>query len=244
AVEHLGQFSVGRTASTGSVFGQRQQRGDAGIEMERVAQGYAEFMRAQDPDRHSGIPGRMHREFALALIDKDIDHLLGWLARPRGQNDLSKRYFTQVTGIKLAKTAKEITVAIYGWAGYSPEQASQIEAEKQRRRDAAAQQRAAESHLQHVLAQLDRTHYRHNGNVVTARQFVDDIVADGFDSLEAKRVGAVDRYRLVNRAEDRLYEISGHLVDYARHVLAERGKRLNLEAAEEPAAEPSRPRLG
>ncbi|MFP6414079.1 hypothetical protein, partial [Pseudomonas aeruginosa] len=25
AVEHLGQFSVGRTASTGSVFGQRQQ---------------------------------------------------------------------------------------------------------------------------------------------------------------------------------------------------------------------------
>ncbi|MCE1090789.1 TraU family protein, partial [Pseudomonas monteilii] len=28
AVEHLGQFSVGRTASTGSVFGQRQQ-GDA-----------------------------------------------------------------------------------------------------------------------------------------------------------------------------------------------------------------------
>ncbi|EOG4614963.1 hypothetical protein ACLD9I_004610 [Pseudomonas aeruginosa] len=222
----------------------KNERGDAGIEMERVAQGYAEFMRAQDPDRHSGIPGRMHREFALALIDKDIDHLLGWLARPRGQNDLSKRYFTQVTGIKLAKTAKEITVAIYGWAGYSPEQASQIEAEKQRRRDAAAQQRAAESHLQHVLAQLDRTHYRHNGTVVTARQFVDDIVAGGFDSLETKRVGAVDRYRLVNRAEDRLYEISGHLVDYARHVLAERGKRLNLEAAEEPAAEPSRPRLG
>lgn len=222
----------------------KNERGDAGIEMERVAQGYAEFMRAQDPDRHSGIPGRMHREFALALIDKDIDHLLGWLARPRGQNDLSKRYFTQVTGIKLAKTAKEITVAIYGWAGYSPEQASQMEAEKQHRRDAAAQQRAAESHLQHVLAQLDRTHYRYNGNVVTARQFVDDIIAGGFDSLQTKRVGAVDRYRLVKRAEDRLYEISGHLVDYARHVLAQREQRLDLETAEEPVAEPSRPRLG
>ncbi|HEJ1468235.1 TPA: hypothetical protein ACRMMX_002300 [Pseudomonas aeruginosa] len=222
----------------------KKERGDAGIELERVAQGYAEFMRAQDPDRHSGIPGRMHREFALALVDKDIDHLLGWLARPRGQNDLSKRYFTQVTGTKLAKTAKEITVAIYGWAGYSPEQASQIEAEKQRRRDETAQQRAAESHLQHVLAQLERTHYRHNGAVVTARQFVDDIVAGGFDSLETKRVGAVDRYRLVNRAEDRLYEISGQLVDYARHVLAERAKRLDLEVAEEPSAEPSRPRFG
>ena len=222
----------------------KSERGDAGIEMERVAQGYAEFMRAQDPDRHNGIPGRMHREFALALIDKDIDHLLGWLARPRGQNDLSKRYFTQVTGIKLAKTAKEITVAIYGWAGYSPEQASRMEAEKQHRRDAAAQQRAAESHLQHVLAQLERTQYRHNGNVVTARQFVDDIVASGFDSLQTKRVGAVDRYRLVNRAEDRLYEISGHLVDYARHVLAQREQRLDLETAEEPVAEPSRPRLG
>lgn len=222
----------------------KKERGDAGIELERVAQGYAEFMRAQDPDRHSGIPGRMHREFALALVDKDIDHLLGWLARPRGQNDLSKRYFTQVTGTKLAKTAKEITVSIYGWAGYSPEQASQIEAEKQRRRDETAQQRAAESHLQHVLAQLERTHYRHNGAVVTARQFVDDIVAGGFDSLETKRVGAVDRYRLVNRAEDRLYEISGQLVDYARHVLAERAKRLDLEVAEEPSAEPSRPRFG
>lgn len=222
----------------------KNERGEAGIEMERVAQGYAEFMRAQDPDRHSGIPGRMHREFALALIDKDIDYLLGWLARPRGQNDLSKRYFTQVTGIKLAKTAKEITVAIYGWAGYSPEQASQIEAEKQRRRDSAARQHAAESHLQHVLAQLDRTHYRHNGIVVTARQFVDDILANGFDSLESKRVGAVDRYRLVNRGEGRFYGISGHQVDYVRHVLAERKKRLDPEVVEEPAAEPSRPRLG
>ncbi|HGK8848831.1 TPA: hypothetical protein ACJ9GI_002262 [Pseudomonas aeruginosa] len=119
-----------------------------------------------------------------------------------------------------------------------------MEAEKQHRRDAAAQQRAAESHLQHVLAQLDRTHYRYNGNVVTARQFVDDIIAGGFDSLQTKRVGAVDRYRLVNRAEDRLYEISGHLVDYARHVLAQREQRLDLETAEEPVAEPSRPRLG
>ncbi|MFH7346443.1 hypothetical protein RA276_26790, partial [Pseudomonas syringae pv. tagetis] len=44
AVEHLGQFSVGRRASTGSVFGQRQQSVEIDTEMTLVMPGIMSFL--------------------------------------------------------------------------------------------------------------------------------------------------------------------------------------------------------
>ena len=69
------------------------------------------------------------------------------------------------------------------------------------------------------------------------KAFIDKIVEDGFDSLETARHGAVDRYRLVNRSEGRLYPIKGSMVDYARHILAVRASltpQLGNDAEDEP----------
>lgn len=197
-------------------------RPDGGASLDDIATRYAEFMRAHSPERHNGMVGGMHREFALALSDKDYNHLIGWLARPKGQNDLSKKFFTQATGIKLPKTARDITTALYAWAGYDAGEASRLEAEKAQRREAALQEQEARRAIENATHALEYSKVSHNGVVKTAKAFVDDIIDAGFDSLQTSKRGAVDRYRLVNHAEDRLYEIRGNMVDYARHVLKQR----------------------
>lgn len=194
-------------------------RADGGSTLDDLAKRYAEFMHSHDPARHNGAVGKMHRSFALALADKDYDYLIGWIARPKGQNDLSKKFFTQATGIKLPKTARDITTTLYAWAGYSAEDALQIEAEKAQRHEQALQQRQAQDELESATRILENTKVNHNGTLKTGKAFIDDIIEAGFDTLETKKVGAVNRYRLVNSAEGRLYEIKGSMVDYARHSL-------------------------
>lgn len=194
-------------------------RADGGSTLDDLAKRYAEFMHSHDPARHNGAVGKMHRSFALALADKDYDYLIGWIARPKGQNDLSKKFFTQATGIKLPKTARDITTTLYAWAGYSAEDALQIEAEKAQRHEQALQQRQAQDELDSATRILENTKVNHNGTLKTGKAFIDDIIEAGFDTLETKKVGAVNRYRLVNSAEGRLYEIKGSMVDYARHSL-------------------------
>lgn len=187
-----------------------------------MASRYAEFMRAHAPERHNGMVGRMHREFALALVDKDYNHFIGWLARPKGQNDLSKKFFTQATGIKLPKTARDITTALYAWAGYDANEAIRLEAEKMQRREAALQEREAQRAIEYATNALESSKVNHNGVVKTAKAFIDEIIDAGYNSLQTRKRGAVDRYRLVNQGDGRLYEIQGNMVDYARHVLKQR----------------------
>lgn len=210
-----------------------------GSRLDDIARHYAEFMRANDPDRHNGLPGRMHRAFAIALVDKDIDHFLSWLARPRGQNDLSKKFFTQMTGVKLPATASAITTSIYEWAGYTPAQALEMERVKRERREAVLLQQEAERVLTHAITTLEQTQYQHNGAVKSAKQFLDDIIHDGYDSLQTRKVGAVDQYRLVNSALGNFYKVTGVQVDYARHRLAEIQKRSLVQDFEDHTPRPS-----
>ncbi|MCM3609156.1 hypothetical protein M4D49_27100 [Cupriavidus pauculus] len=197
-------------------------RPDGGASLDDMASRYAEFMRAHAPERHNGMVGRMHREFALALVDKDYNHFIGWLARPKGQNDLSKKFFTQATGIKLPKTARDITTALYAWAGYDANEAIRLEAEKMQRREAALQEREAQRAIEYATNALESSKVNHNGVVKTAKAFIDEIIDAGYNSLQTRKRGAVDRYRLVNQGDGRLYEIQGNMVDYARHVLKQR----------------------
>jgi len=216
-------------------------RDDAGEGLDALAQRQAEFMRAHDPERHSGLVTSMHRNFALALTDKNHQFLIGWLARPKGQNDLSKKFFSQVTGVKLPRTATDIRTAIYGWAGISPADGKRIDEENKRRSEQAYLAREAERRIEDATAALERTLVRHNGVEKSARQFLDDIIEAGFVSLETHKVGAVDRYRLVHREERRSYQVSGNMVDYARNVLKLRAENtLEPELAEPaPALRPS-----
>ncbi|CAG9169791.1 DUF6908 domain-containing protein [Cupriavidus pinatubonensis] len=197
-------------------------RPDGGASLDDIASRYAEFMRGHAPERHNGMVGRMHREFALALVDKDYNHFIGWLARPKGQNDLSKKFFTQATGIKLPKTARDITTALYAWAGYDANEAARLETEKTQRREAALQEREAQRAIENATYALESSKVNHNGVVKTAKAFIDEIIDAGYNSLQTRKRGAVDRYRLVNQGDGRLYEIQGNMVDYARHVLKQR----------------------
>ena len=197
----------------------KSAQNDGGEGLDALAQRYAEFMRSHDPERHNGLVGSMHRNFALALTAKNHQFLIGWLARPKGQNDLSKKFFSQVTGVKLPRTATDIRTAIYGWAGMSPEEGKRLDADIKQRAEAAYREREAKQRIEDATAALERARVRHNGTEKSARQFLDDIIADGFISLETQKVGAVDRYRLVNRDEGRSYQVSGNMVDYARNAL-------------------------
>lgn len=216
-------------------------RDDAGEGLDALAQRQAEFMRAHDPERHSGLVTSMHRNFALALTDKNHQFLIGWLARPKGQNDLSKKFFSQVTGVKLPRTATDIRTAIYGWAGISPDDGKRIDDENKQRSEQAYLAREVERRIEEATAALDRTQVRHNGVEKSARQFLDEIIEEGFVSLETHKVGAVDRYRLVNPTERRSYQVSGNMVDYARNALRIRAQNaLEQELAEPaPALRPS-----
>lgn len=214
-------------------------RADGGSTLDDLAKRYAEFMHAHDPARHNGAVGKMHRSFALALADKDYDYLIGWIARPKGQNDLSKKFFTQATGIKLPKTARDITTTLYAWAGYSAEDALRIEAEKAQRHEQAMLQRQAQDELDNATRILENTKVNHNGTLKTGKAFIDDIIEAGFDTLETKKVGAVNRYRLVNSAEGRLYEIKGSMVDYARHTLKQREEAKLLQELQDDTPAPS-----
>lgn len=208
-----------------------------GIDLDSIANRYAEFMHSKDPERHNGKVARMHRSFAAALASKDYAYFIGWIARPRGQNDLTKKFFTEITGIKLPRTAKDITATLFEWAGYTPEQAEQIQREKAERRAEELKVREAEYALESVIRRLEHSNVQHGGIIKSARQFIDDIIADGFDRLETRQVGAVPRYRLVNHLTDLLYPIKGAMVDYARHVLGQKQQLIEQLETEDPIPE-------
>jgi hypothetical protein len=220
----------------------KDARAQSGVDLDEVATRYAEFMHSHQPERHDGLVNRMHRQFAMAFADQNVDYMIGWLARPRGQNDLSKKFFTQLTNIKLPKTAKGITVALHGWVGRSPEAAAEIEQEKALRNEQAMLKRQAEETRDRAIRILSNTQVKHLGIIKSAKTFIDDIIESGYDKLETRKVGAVDRYRLVNEAEDRLYEIKGSMVDYARHVLKQRqDAKLSQELQDDEPAPSLRP---
>ncbi len=219
----------------------KASRPDKGEGLDELAKRYAEFMHAHLPTHQTGVVSSAHRQFAMAIVDKNIDYLLGWIARPRGSNDVSKKFFTQVTGVKLPKTARDITATLYEWAGHSQAEAARIEQEKAERKNLALQEREAAYQKDYAIRRAESQSINHMGVIKTGKAFIDDVIAGGYDSLETRKRGAVDRYRLVNRAEGRLYEITGALVDYARIALNEHNNkfRLSIEMEEESAPAPA-----
>lgn len=213
----------------------KADRPDAGASLDDVARKYAAFMRERSPDVHSGQVGDMHRRFAIALVDRDVDHIISWIARAPGQNDLSKKFFAQHTGVKLPRTARDIKWRIYEWAGFELEEAKRIDAENIARRAEQSQKQSAEREFDFLVRSLEATQVRHNGVVKTAKAFLDEIMGDGFTKLETHKVGAVNRYRLVNEPEMRSYSLRGNQVDYVRQTLQ---NRQQLAAADEPSLRP------
>jgi len=194
-------------------------RSDNGHQLESIAYAYTTFLHERHPTHHSGAQSSMHREFAMAITDKNVDRLNSWLARPPGQNDLSKKFFALSIGKPLPKSARDIKAAIYSWAGYLPEDAAARELSMKIAREAKLLQQEAARAFEHTVNVLENTRVNHDGQLMNMREFLDEVIARGYDRIETTKRGAVDRYRLANKTLGRMYELKGSMVDYVRHTL-------------------------
>lgn len=212
---------------------------DSGQQVEMLARQYASFLHESMPTHHDGGVRDMHRSFAIAIMDKEVDYLIGWIARSRGQNDLSKKFFTKATGCKLPATIRDITATLYAWAGFTPEQASTREAEKEANREARLQAKRIDDDIRWIGNSLSSSRVNHEGEIKTTKEFMDEILGQGYTEIRKYKSGAVDRYALVNPDIQRSYLIKGQMVDYARAVLAKREQeKASLIREEVPEATP------
>lgn len=213
---------------------------DGGHQVEMLARQYAAFLHEAMPTHHDGAARDMHRCFAVAIMDKEVDYLMAWIARGRGQNELSKKFFTKATGCKLPNTIRDITAAIYAWAGFTPEQAATREAEKEAAHEARMATKRIDDEIRWSGDALSNTRVNHEGEIKTTKQFLDEILDQGYTDLRKYKCGAVDRYALANPEIQRSYQIKGRMVDYAKAVLAKRAAAAKPDVAEEdvPEAEP------
>lgn len=218
---------------------------DGGKRLNDLARQYALFLREGMPTHHDGVAREMHRSFATAIMDKNVDYLAGWIARSRGQNELSKKYFTKATGCKLPATIRDITSALYAWAGFTPEQAAAREQAKDAAHEAHMNARRIDDDIEWCGNALGNTRVNHDGQIKTTKQFLDEIMAKGFTEIRKYKAGAVDRYSLANPDEHRSYLIKGKMVTYAKAVLAkaeqQKEQRIELEANAEEAQHTLRP---
>lgn len=212
---------------------------DGGQQVEMLARQYASFLHESMPTHHDGGVREMHRSFAVAIMDKEVDYLIGWIARSRGQNDLSKKFFTKATGCKLPATIRDITAKLYAWAGFTPEQASTREAEKEANREVRLQAKRIDDDIRWIGNSLSSRRVNHEGEIKTTKEFMDEILGQGYTEIRKYKSGAVDRYALVNPDIQRSYLIKGQMVDYARAVLAKREQeKASLIREEVPEATP------
>lgn len=218
---------------------------DGGQQLDALARQYATLLHEAAPTYHDGGVREMHRTFAVAIMDKEVDYLLSWIARSRGQNDLSKKFFTKATGCKLPATIRDITAAIYGWAGFTPEQAATREAEKATAREARLQVKQIDDDIRWSGASLSNMRVNHEGAIKTAKEFIDEIIAQGYTDIRSYKAGAVDRYVLANPDLNRSYGIKGKMVSYAKAIFAKREleklQHLEHEVPEEEPQQALRP---
>lgn len=214
---------------------------DEGRQVEALAHQYASSLHESMPTHHDGSVREMHRSFAIAIMDKHVDYLMGWIARGRGQNDLSKKFFAKVTGCKLPSTIRDITVTLYAWAGFTPEQAAVREAEKEVALEARLLVRRIDNDIEWCGNTLSNTRVNHEGEIKTTKQFIDDILDKGYTHIGKRQSGAAVRYTLEHPEIKRSYNIKGKMVDYAKAVLAKREQEKTEHVPEEEPPSVLRP---
>lgn len=137
-------------------------------------------------------PNDFHRKFADAIIDKDA-YALKHLAN--GMNNIGKRVFSEVVGVKLPKTQAATWEAIRDWAGVTDAQDAQRNADIQAQRDARRAQEAEEDAIEKVTNALGTLP---DGTVISVKEFIDVTIKNGHTRIEKRQKGAVPYYVLAN----------------------------------------------
>lgn len=129
-------------------------------------------------DTGKGVPN-----IVAYVQERDVEKIqgvIGW----NSMNDASQEIFEYVTGVKLGKTQKKRIAQIDAWAGISPEQRAQIEAEK----EAANTARQNVKNLTRAWERLEQIRMRRGGN---GQEYVLSRIQEGYTHAGsyAKAVG-------------------------------------------------------
>lgn len=192
--------------------------------------------------RRDGEPGERTRDLAQAIADKDPRPLVNaWAMDGKSLvgSEGSAAVFEKMTGVKLARlNATDRAQAIFGWAGWTKQQADEYLGQRRERKQQAMQEREAEDQRKRdngavLSAERQNIQLGKNGEVVSIRAYVDGLIAQGFDALHAIKRGAVTRHVLANKEGRGHILQSGPVLDYARVALSR--KQAAIEDAANPA---------
>ena len=175
------------------------------------------------------------KNMAELVENKSVSIIRSWLMHPPGFNDGSKRAFEVLTGVKLPNTATGIGTAIDQWAGITPEERAQKDAERDAKRKTEKDAKAARIRAN----QLDATAQKKiklGGTETTLGEAIGKLADRGFTRVVRRQQGAAFTYSLVNSSTGTVHSYpldNKDEAELAERILAER--KPETAGAEDPA---------
>lgn len=164
------------------------------------------------------------------------DAALAWIVLSNLDNKASAEIFERATGVKLAKTQRDRRPQIDAWAGITPEQRAELDA--QRTEAQAAKER--DDNLKRAWSWLASFSVRaDDGKVNNGQDFMKSLFANGFDEVVMRKRGAVPAYYVRNAAGQITGVKSKSFNGFLKAAMAYGGLRQALESLGvfEPKAE-------
>lgn len=153
---------------------------------------------------------------ARAIVARDA---LALRVLANGVNPTGLALFCEVAGIKIPRTQRDQWAAIMAFCDYTPEQEAARVATETAKREA----RAAARDLEWSRRAAEGMRIRTEAGTVTGREWLDSAIADGFNTLRARKRGAVTVYDLVKPGSSTFFQLTGKgwkaVSDYARALL-------------------------
>lgn len=177
------------------------------------------FYQAQQAQHYPGrhelrLPSAWARELALDLANRDVDRLLELMGRTG--NPSSKALFEHAAGVSLGTNRTTREAAVYGYCGYTPEQAQQ----HRQQRDAQAKVRSMEREVRDIIKRVEGAKISYDGETMSQKAFIDRVFSEGFTQLTPYQRGAATRYALSNQATRSSFTLKEPMTSYVRHLIA------------------------
>lgn len=175
--------------------------------------------------RKAGIDmGANSPQIVAAIEAKDV--ALAWSILSNLDNKASTEIFERATGIKLAKTQRDRRPQIDEWAGVTPAQRAELDAQRTEAQNA----KEREDSLKWAWNGLSALNVRSSdSNVQNGQEFLKSLFAQGFDEVIARKRGASTGYYVRNAAIQITGVKSKNFNSFLKATLAFGGLRQALE---------------
>lgn len=146
-----------------------------------------------------------------AIISKNADTLRKYNIGGAVMMPSLRATFEKATGLKLPKTRSGTERMVDEWAGVTPEQRAQKDAD----RTAAVKKRSAESSEKLAISRAESLQVKDGETTISGKSWVDRIIGEGFTQFSSRKKGVATEYYLSNG--ERAYKLpSRELYEYAR----------------------------